>query len=831
MKPTHYSLHLEPDLKSFLCPGSVVITLHSSESISSIVLNSKDLEISQCLLAAADSDHSEVCSFQLIPEKEELRIILPKSLSGQIKIKISFIGKIHDDLLGLYRSHYEERGQTKYIAVTQFEEREARRVFPCIDHPAYKAVFDVEFVVANELRVIGNTPIIAEEKIENGKKRIRLATTPKMCTYILFFGIGNFEEIVDRSKKPVLRVLGPPGRVQYGQFGLDMGRKSLDFCEEYMQVPYPLDKMDHIAVADFAFGAMENWGAITYRENLLLVYPGKTSKPGLVRLASVIAHETSHMWFGNLVSPADWKYLWLNESFASYFTYAVPDKYYPDWQMWDQFILQQIQPGMERDSLSSTVPIELPGEAVINIDSSSAPIIYNKGASILRMLVDFMGEDKYRTGIRHYMEKYKYDIASSGQFWDALEEATDIPVKKFAESWVHQPGYPLIQVEWKTDTEIVLTQKRFVFPNSAAAEQSNPQVWLIPIKLWLFSEHGEVAMDLVMDQSKMEVTIPEATRAFKLNIGQHGFYRVQYKKDEYEMFIPLILAQRLSAIDRYGIEYDAFALVRQGNFKLTRYLDMLERGYLEENGPLALIDIAGNLRLTALLNVNFRSRIHDLGVKICERVLDLIGLEPKESDSVLTIELRSSMLWTGYLFGSQIVRDFITPLFADYLAGKAISPEILGTVLRIGIDYNSEAINELKSRILSGQTPEPERLALITALGQVQSIPKLTELLEFGLEKIAVGNRYVLFASVSSNPISQGFLWDWFTTNYSRVMKAMPPALFDRVILAIVPIHAIGKKNVAQKLLSQITNELPYVKDVVTMALEELAVYERLANS
>ncbi len=264
------------------------------------------------------------------------------------------MGKINAKMAGFYRSRYVLEGQERTIAVTQFQESDARRAFPCLDQPRDKATFDVEMVVDEGRVALSNMPVENEEALGRGKKLVRFAQTPKMSTYLLFFGVGDFEFVQDEGDGRV-RAATTPGMSKFAGLGLELGRKSLHFCEAYYGIDYPLPKLDLIAVSDFAFGAMENWGAVTFRENLLLHFADITSKAGKQRIFEVIAHEIAHQWFGNLVTPSDWKYLWLNESFATLFGNRVVSHYHPEWEVWAQFLHADTNRALDRDAMQNTV--------------------------------------------------------------------------------------------------------------------------------------------------------------------------------------------------------------------------------------------------------------------------------------------------------------------------------------------------------------------------------------------------------------------------------------------------------------------------------------------
>ncbi|HSM75835.1 MAG TPA: M1 family metallopeptidase, partial [Desulfobacterales bacterium] len=416
--PIHYKLSLTPDLSRFRFSGRVDIRWHAPAPVTAVGLNILELALWDCKLQAGGRTHD--CAFTITPAEEWVQVTLPEAMAGEFVLSLGFEGRINDQMAGFYRSRYGSAEQPKYMAVTQFQESAARMAFPCLDHPAAKATFDLELIVAGGLQAISNQSVAAERLLGDGRKAVVFHTTPKMSTYLLFFGVGEFEFIED-PRKPLVRVATPPGLSRYGRFGLDFGRKALTYCQDYYAIDYPLSKMDLIAVPDFAFGAMENWGAITFRENLLLYYPDITSRSAAERICEVTAHEIVHQWFGNLVTPVDWKYLWLNESVATYFGYGVVDHYYPDWGIWEQFVAGQTESALARDGLQDTFAIEIPGGAHVVINAGTAPIIYSKGGSILRQIHGFIGDGHFRDGLRQYLATHAYGCAASHHLWEALE--------------------------------------------------------------------------------------------------------------------------------------------------------------------------------------------------------------------------------------------------------------------------------------------------------------------------------------------------------------------------------------------------------------------------
>ncbi|NOQ19922.1 MAG: M1 family peptidase [Desulfobacterales bacterium] len=586
--PKNYQIHLIPDLPNFTYAGNVTLLVEAQTAIEALRLNILDLSILSCAVEL-DDDFAD-CAFEENTEKEELKILLPQQMEGDISIRIRYEGQINDKMAGFYRSQYVSSGETKHIAVTQFEESDARRAFPCMDHPAKKATFDIIMDIDKDLVAISNGAIAEETLLDNGKKRVTFEQTPKMSTYLVFFGVGEFEFTQD-TKDPRVRVVTLPGMKSYAKFGLEFGRKSLAFSEAYYSIPYPLPKMDLIAIPDFAFGAMENWGAITFRENLLLHYPDITSKSGEERICEVIAHEIAHQWFGNLVTPSDWKYLWLNESFATYFGYGVVDHYYPQWETWQQFLYGQTGGAMARDALHENFAIEIPGGEHVVINVSTAPIIYSKGGSILRQIEGYIGEDNFQKGLQHYLKTHEYANAASQDLWDSFEKASEQPIGKMMKSWIEQPGFPMISVK-KKKNKLELSQKRFTFlPNDS------DQTWRVPVTICFFSDSAKTErMTILMADSQHEIEIPDHTEAYKINDRQTGFYIVNYQDSEnLDALGRWVRDQTLPPEDRWGLQNDMYSLCKSGKASIADYLGFLSV-YENEDAFLPLISISNNLQ-------------------------------------------------------------------------------------------------------------------------------------------------------------------------------------------------------------------------------------------
>ncbi len=824
MYPTHYDLYLEPDLQTFTCPGRVTLTIETKTPSSVVTLNANDLDVAGCTLKQGKADVP--CTFSLAPEAQTLTVTLPSPQTGAFSLTLAFTAKINDLLVGLYRSRYRHEDREKYLAVTQFEEREARRVFPCFDEPAHKATFDVTFLIDADLTGIANTVVVSETPQPGGKKLLRFARTPRMCTYLLFFGVGDFEIIDDGQTDPRVRVITTPGKTQYGGFALDWGRKSLEFGNVYTGIPFPLAQCDYIAVPDFAFGAMENYGAITFRENAMLVYPGVTSQQQQVQIAKVIAHETAHMWFGDLVSPDQWKYIWLNESFATYFNFVIPDHYQPEWRLWDEFYTDTVLPGMERDELQNTVPIELPEGEEVNIDASSAPIIYNKGAAVIRMLATYLGEARLKQGITHFLDRYRFACANSVQYWEAFEEATGSPVSEFAASWVYQPGYPLVSVRRDGNT-LRLSQERFI----VSGEHSD-QRWIIPLEIALYFADGrEEKLNHTLDTPEGTLELPAGVEAYKLNAGQCGFYRVKYTAENLVGLGRRIAEQRLSPADSCGVENDFFALVKRGDYSVLEYLDFVKTAFADEKRYLPLNGLAGNMLLLHLIATGQRERISAIGRAIFEKALLAMGIAPQPGDDLHTATLRDTLLWSAFTFGSEEAAAFGEAQFKAALEGETIPADILKSVFRIGaVTHGAAADAYFRATLSEDHAPEIKKVTALLALGRLTDLDKLRAALDLNFSEVPRKNRLYLVSAIAGNPVATDFLWDWFT-GHLDALQTLHPSHMGTVIGNCIPVCGRERPEAAQAYLAEIAAAHPNQRPVATMTGETLKVYARLGKS
>jgi puromycin-sensitive aminopeptidase len=571
IEPSRYKLLLKPNLEKFTFTGEETITIKLHKPTATITLHAVDLDITNVVWKDKKQTVQGKVSYN--KKTETATFAFPKKLSaGEGEVSLLFSGVLGENLRGFYRSKYMVNGQEYYMATTQFESTDARRAFPSFDEPSMKAIFDVTLMIPPLTTAISNTLETDISEHESGYRIVNFAPTPKMSTYLLAFVVGQFEYIEKKTKRGVVvRVFVTPGKKKQALFALDTAVKSLEFYEDYFAISYPLPVLDLIAVPDFAAGAMENWGAVTYRETAILVDDLHSSAANKQWVALVIAHELAHMWFGDLVTMEWWTHLWLNEGFASYIEYLAVDKLFPQWDMWSQFVQMDHGGALSLDGLKSTHAIEVDVHHPDEISEIFDAVSYSKGASVIRMLAAYLGEKDFRDGLRHYLKKHAYANASTTDLWESFEKISGKPVRSMMQNWTRKPGYPYVRVEEK-GVDIRLTQQRYFSSSIEARKEKDTTVWSIPIAVRRQTKKQPI--QIFMDKKAVHLPKTENSEWIKLNTEETSFIRVDYPATFLKRFATPIATKELSAIDRFGIIRDAFDLSQTGYLPTKEALEL-----------------------------------------------------------------------------------------------------------------------------------------------------------------------------------------------------------------------------------------------------------------
>jgi len=826
--PDRYRLHLCPDLDRFTFQARVIIDGVLPRPTQTLHLHARELAVATCTVEDTQGLHTGISRHAA---EDQLTITLPQVVAGPVQVVLAYTGSINDKLAGFYRSRYRTgSGTDGWLALTQFQESDARRALPCVDHPAAKAVFEVELELDPGQVALSNTPVAEESPLGAGRRRVRFAPTPKMSTYLLFFAVGPFVLHSDHHDPRVRVATLPEVPPEQAALGLEFGREALRRCEEYFSIPYPLPKLDLIAVPDFAFGAMENWGAIPFRENLLLRVPGVTSCLGEERIAEVTAHEVVHQWFGNLVTPSDWQYLWLNESFATYFAYKILDRHRPEWQVWQAFVLGQTERALERDALLCTFAIEMPDDPArqVAITESTAPIIYSKGGSLLRQIEGYVGAAAFRAGLTTYLERHAYASAASHDLWDALGEAADRPVAALMGNWVEQPGHPVVEVERRGDC-LHLRQRRFtLLPARSEA------LWQIPLRVAVFGSDGAVDhRELALESPQAELALPPGTTSYQVNAGQTGFFRVHYQNPaDRDALGPQVRAGQLGPLDRWGLASDLYALVLAGRAPLDEYLAFLA-WFDQEDQLLPLASIARALRrlhqVLPAAPAAPAARVAEVGSRLLTGSLARIGTAPRNGEAHPTTVLRDQILWDAAVFGSPLALEAGRRACEDLRSGRPLAADVVKAALQIGAWTTPDpgaCLAWLQARFTAADS-EHERINCLTALGAWRDPTTLCAALDFTLDQVPARIRFVPLVAAAANPVAGPTLWQWFEAHI-HALETLHPLLFERVLAAVVPTAGLADLDRTRQFLAARCAQKPQLAEVVTLALENLAVNARL---
>ena len=777
-RPSKYRIKLQPDLKNFTFDGEQSVDLLILEATSTIVLNSIDLEISNTTLHANGTTLTSK-SVTIDKDAETATLDFGETIQpGDARLEMVFTGGLNDKLMGFYRSEYTSQdGETRYLATTQFEPTDARRAFPCWDEPAKKATFEVTLVFSDEYQAVSNTPVVEEAVPGPGLKSVRFAETPIMSTYLLVFIVGNLTSIKERADGgTTVGVWTTPGKEDQASFALDTSVKLLSYFNEYFGIPYPLPKLDHIAIPDFAAGAMENWGAVTYRETALLVDPDNSSAGTRQRVAEVIAHEMAHMWFGDLVTMEWWDDLWLNESFASWMGNKAVDWLFPEWEMWTQFVNMDTNRALSLDGLKNSHPIEQAVKNPAEVSQLFDAISYSKGASVIRMLENFLGEESFRKGLNRYLSSHMYDNARTEDLWSALETESGRPVTAIMDSWVKQMGYPVLQVESDRtggQTTLSVTQERFVYDrflgDGEPDSDSDNEVWRVPVSASQGSEESAVT---VMDGRQTQIDVPGSGDGWvKLNPLQTGFFRVNYSTEDWQRLVPAIESLELHATDRLGVQNDAYALSRAGLLPVTQFLS-LAQAYKNEGDASVWSDLASNLRdIEQLISDEaIHPAYQGFAREIFGPAARKIGWEPKSGEGHLDALLRSTVLSQAGSYHDPGVTAQASERFQKYLQDReTLAPDLRGVVFALAAQSGGKDVYD-QIWGLEGETDlAEEKIRLLMSLTRFQRPELLNSTLADSLSaKVRSQDSITLVAGVAANPKGRDLAWEFVKDNWAE---------------------------------------------------------------
>lgn len=759
----HYDLTLKLDKKKMSFSGLVEINGEVKKPTRTIKLHSHGLDIQSAKFSIGGAMHNAKKIYHL--DNDELQIDFTTDIQKEVKLVIEYKGKITEPMVGIYPSSFELNGKKKTILSTQFESHHAREAFPCIDEPSAKSTFDLTLHTDQGETVLSNTPI-KEQKEEGSVLITAFQTTPIMSTYLLAFVVGELKYVERKSETGVVvRTWATPENVQHTDFTLDVAVKCIDFYNDFFGIPYPLEKCDNVAIPDFAAGAMENWGLVTYRESALLVDPANTSLPQKQYVALVVAHELAHQWFGNLVTMQWWTDLWLNEGFASWVEYLAIDKIFPEWEMWTEFVVDDYLRGQSLDSLANTHPVEVNVDNPEEIRSIFDAISYSKGASIVRMLYAYMGHEDFKNGLQHYLKRHSYDNASTADLWRALEEISEKPVTKFMGAWTSQAGFPLLDVD-DSDEKTSFKQTRYMISPSERANAQDDSVWPIPIDL------TDSDKTYLLDASKKSWKI-DLSATPKFNTDQTGFFITSYSSKYLAKLGTKVKKGQLSPLDRLGLLNDSFQLAKAGFKPTVDALKLLEK-YSSEDSSAVWDVIAGQLgHIRKIMDSDdLRSAMKPFSAKLAANQLERLGWDESTSDSHFDKLLRPTILSLSSFGEVDSVVAKAKSVFRSAKSIDDIEPNIrgivIGTTVREGGKKDFEKLLNMYSQTSSAQA-KTALAAGLTGFKQPALIAESLNLIKSDQVKLQEVIYWISFSF--SNRHAKHVTWTWLKDNWDWLTK------------------------------------------------------------
>ncbi|NXV78943.1 AMPE aminopeptidase, partial [Atlantisia rogersi] len=788
VKPVHYDLEMKPEMEKDIYTGTVSISIVLEKSTNYLWLHLRETKITEMPTLRKSSGQQIALTDcfgyqpqQYIVMKAETELSVSDENHPYI-LTLKFQGWLNGSLVGFYRTTYTEKGQIKSIAATDHEPTDARKSFPCFDEPNKKATYNISIIHQDTYQALSNMPVQETVQLDGGWYRTTFQKSVPMSTYLVCFAVHQFQYIerMSDSGKP-LRVYAQPQQIHTAEYAANVTKNVFDFFEKYFNLEYSLPKLDKIAIPDFGTGAMENWGLITYRETNLLYDPNESASSNKQRVAAVIAHELVHQWFGNIVTMDWWDDLWLNEGFASYFEFLGVNNTEPDWKMLEQVLIDDVLPVMKDDSLLSSHPIVVDVSSPAEITSVFDGISYSKGASILRMLQDWITPDLFQKGCQEYLNKYHFQNAKTQQFWEALEAASNKPVKEVMDTWTRQMGYPVLEM----GNNSVFSQKRFLLDPNANASHPPSDLgykWNIPVK-WKLENSTNYALYKTSDSG---LTIPDTF--VNINPDHIGFYRVNYNSENWNRLSNLLVNNHtaLSAADRAGILDDAFSLARSGLVDYTVPLDLTkylknESDYLPWHRLISSVTYLANMLED---DTDLYPQFQEYFSNLVRPIVDQLGWD--DLGGHLQRLLRASVLDFACSMGHNASLTSASDLFKQWLQGKVKNIQVLFLsfsvpanlrllVYRYGMQNSGDesSWNYMFKKYQETSLAQ-EKEKLLYGLASVRNITLLDRYLKYIYNTSLIKSQdvFTVLKYISYNTYGKTMAWDWIRLNW--------PYLVDR---------------------------------------------------
>jgi len=718
---------------------------------------------------------------------ERVRLVFDKTLEpGKYTLTLWFVGQLNTKMKGLYQSTYTVDGEEKVMATTQLEDIHARWWFPCFDQPNMKAPHRFTASVPMGTTAISNMPDMPDSPFESGGKMFHcFEETPPMSTYLGVLVVGELEHIEATTKNGThLRAFTTPGKVEKVRFGLEVSKHSLEFLEDFNGVPFPLPKLDFTSVPDFAFGAMENWGGIVFRE-LLFFVDENTSKGVIERVVEVTPHEIQHMWAGNDVTMKDWSDLWLNEGVTTCVTQHAMDYVSKTMGLGiDVFKTTYndiTNPALLEDALRTTHPVRVPVTKKEEVGQNFDLISYQKGASTVNMLIDYLGLPLFKKCLKEYFETYHQSNANTNDFFKSFEKTSGMPVSKFLGPWINDPGYPMVTVE-KTNADgshlLMLSQKRFLSSGAELTPKEKRQKWHVPITV--LYKNGETENIVLTRHAKtIQLVKQPAENILKLNAGQRNFCRINYSEQMWQNIISALKKGQLKdPVDRAGIVSDATALSKAGLLPATTVLEIIST-LRDEKEFIVWQQILSALSAVSFVLTKEQQGHFDLFARYhLQKIATHLGWESEPDEDYYDSLLRPFVLNAYGSYGHSDTVETARQLYEDHYFDGQIDPDLRFTILNLVAKSETDTARLTQGYLKTEKDPE-ENLRFLMALASFKNDDQITTAMEFLLSpKVRGGNMVYFFRQLGANQSVVNASWEFFKANFQKFKEKFGPEMY-----------------------------------------------------
>ena len=727
------------------------------------------------------------------PVDERLFAKLPQKLSkGEATITFIYTGTVNEQNKGFYKAKYsitdsDGKAVDKVMMTTQCEAPDARTILPCWDEPLVKATFDVTLVVDKHLTVLSNEA--EKSSVEEGEKKcVTFARSPKMSTYLLAFCVAELEYVEETVKKlgsgepTVIRVYTTIGKKHKTDLAMEYAKKSLALYEEFFQVDYMLPKLDLVGVPDFAAGAMENWGLVTFRETVLLCDETSSFRTRLF-VALVVAHELAHMWFGNYVTMKWWKELWLNESFATFMEFQAVHEINPEWQPWATFVAEDYGTALRLDSMKSSHAVEVNVRLAREIGEIFDAISYAKGCSLMRMCVAWIGYDKFRAGMRTYVREFAYSNATTVDLWKHLSESSKMPVADVMETWTSKQGYPVLHVSRNGGT---LTVKQNRFLSSGTPDEET--LWQIPIVIG--TDKGTEAM--LIKGAESEVSIPADAEWVKVNYDQTAVARVAYSDDMLEALSKAVAEGKLSNVNTTGLISDVAALSTAGVVSATQVLKIAKSSASQGKDLTVMTALAtalGDVKHILRDSKEASQLMDKFNVALLAPLGEELGWENREGDDGRVMTLRGMVQSRLAGSGHEASLAEARKRFDAYMATKdekVLPSDMRGGVYSAVVKADTTAATwEQLAKIHEAHDTDPSEVSrCCVALSASQDTAIIQRTLEYcwDKDKTRSQNVAIFMRSLGTNAAATDLHYEFLTSHFKEGVQRFPEMSWTSIV-------------------------------------------------